>query len=42
VLLVLTGIGTSAAAALAHVTAPGVLACVLATTLPSIPTRLTV
>jgi hypothetical protein len=42
VLLVLTGGGTTAADVPAQVTVPGVLATWLATTLPSIPTRLTV
>jgi hypothetical protein len=42
VLLVLTGNGTTALPAFAHVTALGLLAIALETTLPSIPTRLTV
>jgi hypothetical protein len=41
-LLALTGRGVIAAAAFAQLTGLGVLACALATTLPSIPTRLTV
>jgi hypothetical protein len=41
-LLALTGGATSAAAALAQLTLPGVVVCALATTLPSLPTRLTV
>jgi len=42
VLLVLMGEGALPAAALAQLTAVGVVAGALATTLPSIPTRLTV
>jgi|GEM_PF-5539870 len=41
-LLVLTGSGTAALPAVAQVTALGVLAIALETTLPSMPTRLTV